>query len=308
MALESNNGNPAANKMIHLSFNSPEEEVFFAPITDKGVKLFFKRDDLIHPFISGNKWRKLKYNLIKAQQNQKTHLITFGGAYSNHLLATAAAGAKFKFKTTAFVRGESVINETLSICKIFGMNLLFTEREAYKNKQMLFDNTFRNDDEAFFIDEGGAGADAELGCREIITELKNTYDHIFCAAGKGTTSAGIINQLILSNLKAIFHMVPVLKSGEFIAKDIAPLIPLKTSYQLHCDYHFGGYAKTQPNLIQFIKDFSASTGILTDPVYTGKALFCIKDLAEKNYFSSGAKVLMIHTGGLFGLLGMKEKF
>ena len=294
--------------MLQLNFNSPEEEVFYPPFRDFGIRLFFKRDDLIHPFISGNKWRKLKFNLIKAQKEAKTHLVTFGGAYSNHLLATAAAGARFGFKTTAFVRGENMCNEVLSICKVFGMELIFVDRDTYKNKSGLYEQHYANNLSTYFIDEGGAGLEAEFGCREIISELQNTYDHIFCSVGTGTTVAGIINGVTTQKLNTKVHAVSALKNGSFLRNDIDNLLIKPIFYTLHTNHHFGGYAKSEPELIDFIKDFSSSTGILIDPVYTAKTLFCIKDLTSMNYFKKDARILMIHTGGLFGLLGMKEKF
>src|SRR5690606_16926723 len=137
------------------------------------------------------------------------HLVSFGGAYSNHILALAAAGAKFGFRTTAFIRGEVVNNEMLSLCRIFGMELIFVSREAYKNKEDLYKDYFKGQDSSFFIDEGGAGKDAERGCREIISELKQDYDYICCAAGTGTTAAGIINGIISRNLNTSFNLVPV---------------------------------------------------------------------------------------------------
>lgn len=294
--------------MINLAFHSPEEEIFYPSITDHHVRLFLKRDDLIHPFISGNKWRKLKYHLLKSKKNNKKHIVTFGGAYSNHILATAAAGARFNFKTTAFIRGEEVENPTLKFCQLFGMELIFVSREDYKDKIALYHQHFKNDPQTYYIDEGGFGLEAELGCREIIQELNQGYDHIFCAAGTGATSAGIINQIHIQGLKTQFHMIPVLKGGSFLREDIQKLLVENITFHLHEDYHFGGYAKTQPILIDFIKDFTAKTGILIDPVYTGKALFAIMDLASKNTFAKDSKILMIHTGGIFGTLGMLDKF
>ncbi len=294
--------------MPHLDFHSPEEEIFYPLFKEKQIRFFMKRDDLIHPFISGNKWRKLKYNLQKAKSLNKTHLITFGGAFSNHILATSCAGAKFGFKTTAFIRGERVENEILTFCKMYGMDLIFVDRESYKNKNFLFESYFKNNTEAYFIDEGGSGQEAEKGCREIIKELNQTYDHIFCAAGTGTTAAGIINEMQAQNLTSKFNMVPVLKGGGFLKDQVSALLDKDYHYNIHEDYHFGGYAKTQPPLIAFIKDFAAKTGILTDPVYTGKALYCIKDLAEKDFFKPNSKILMIHSGGIFGILGMLNKF
>ncbi|OAQ42416.1 1-aminocyclopropane-1-carboxylate deaminase [Pedobacter psychrophilus] len=292
---------------MELKFNSIEEEINYPPISDF-VSLSFKRDDLIHPFISGNKWRKLKFNLIKARELNKKHLVTYGGAYSNHLLASAAAGAKFNFKTSAFVRGEEANNPILNLCRLFGMNLIFVSREDYKNKAKLVSNNFNDNNEVYVLEEGGFGFEAEKGCREIITELKNNYDHIFCSAGTGATAAGIINQVSLSQLKTTVHIVSLLKGGEFLKTEIDKLLIHKIEYQLHTDYHFGGYAKTKPELINFIKDFTQQTGILIDPVYTSKTLFAIQDLASKNYFKKNDKVLMIHTGGLFGILGMMDKF
>ena len=262
---------------------------------------------MIHPFISGNKWRKLKYNLLKAKAEGKNHLVTFGGAWSNHLLATACAAARFGFKSTAFVRGEDVQNETLLLCRLFGMQLIFTTRESYRDKNKLYLDNFGNDDNTYFVDEGGSGTEAARGCAELIDELPAVFDHIFVAAGTGTTAAGIINGVSQNNIHTQVQVVSALK-GDFLRAEIDKLIQTPSNYQLHTNYHFGGYAKTQPELLQFISDFSASTGILLDPVYTGKTLFAAIDLIRKGAFPPGSKLLAIHTGGLFGLLGMKEKF
>ncbi len=267
-----------------------------------------KRDDLIDPYISGNKWRKLKFLIAHARSTHKKHLVTFGGAYSNHLLATAAAAARFGFKTTAFVRGEPVNNEMLMLCRLYGMQLQFTSRESYKDKKQLFETHFASDESAFFIDEGGASEEATLGCAEIITELKQTYDHIFCAAGTGTTAAGLLKGIHQQQLKTQLHVIPVLKNGHFIADEILKYTGSVAQLNLHTDYDFGGYAKTTPALIQFIKTFTASTGLLIDPVYTGKAFYAVTDLLQKGFIEKSDRILVIHTGGLMGILGMKEKF
>src|SRR5471030_473340 len=141
---------------IDLEIFSPVHQINDKLFDERGLKVFIKRDDLIHPIISGNKWRKLKYLLKKAQSVNKTHLVSFGGAYSNHLLATAAAAAKFGFKSTGIVRGEEVINDTLFLCRLHGMNLIFTDRESYRDKPVLFAKYFSGDEQAFFINEGGA--------------------------------------------------------------------------------------------------------------------------------------------------------
>jgi 1-aminocyclopropane-1-carboxylate deaminase len=293
---------------IHFEIFSPVHQIKDTFFDEQDLKVFIKRDDLIHPIISGNKWRKLKYLLGQAQLENKSHLVTFGGAYSNHLLATAAASAKFGFKSTGFVRGEEINNDTLFLCRLHGMNLIFTSRESYKQKQALFDQHFANDNEAFFIDEGGSSVLGAKGCSELIDELNEPYDHIICACGTGTTAAGIINGISAHHSDTLFHGIPVLKNGEFMRDEIDKFLTRPADYQLHTGYHFGGYGKTDDELIKFIKQFVAATGILIEPVYTGKMLYALYDLVAKKKFKNGSRILAIHTGGIWGLLGMKEKF
>ncbi|MDB5031509.1 pyridoxal-phosphate dependent enzyme [Mucilaginibacter sp.] len=293
---------------IDFEIFSPVHQIQDKLFDEQGLKVFIKRDDLIHPVISGNKWRKLKYLLKQAQTENKTHLITFGGAYSNHLLAVAAAAARFGFKSTGFVRGEQVSNDTLFLCRLHGMNLIFTDRESYRDKSSLFDKHFADDRKAFFIDEGGASVLAAKGCSELVDELTDPYNHIFCACGTGTTAAGIINGLSANHLPTRFHGIPVLKNGGFLRQDVNAFLTEPADYQLHTEYHFGGYGKVDEQLIEFVRQFVASTGILIEPVYTGKMLYALYDLAGKKYFESGSRILAIHTGGIWGLLGMKDKF
>lgn len=273
-----------------------------------GHPIWIKRDDLIDPFISGNKWRKLKYILYEAAKHAKTHLVTFGGAYSNHLLATAAAAAKNRLRATAFVRGEEVNNEVLMLCKLFGMQLIFIDRERYKNKLALFDEYFGTNPDAYFIDEGGASKEAILGCAEIIDELPAHFDHIFCAAGTGTTSAGLLSGIQAKDLRTQLHVVSVLKGGIFIQDEITRYNPNLSNLTLHTEYHFGGYAKTTPALVNFIKQFVAETGLLIDPVYTGKMFFAIRDLLAQGIIKKKSKILAVHTGGIFGIFGKKNLF
>ena len=293
--------------MQNFSFHSPEQKVHHPLYDLKGIEVSFKRDDMIHPFISGNKWRKLKYNLKKAYDERKSHIVTFGGAWSNHILATACAGAIFGYSTEAFIRGEIVDNPVLGMCQLFGMKLHFISREQYHDKQQLF-TSLSTPDQAYFIDEGGRGMEATIGCREIITELSATYSHIFCAAGTGTTAAGIAMALSENNLSSKLHVIPVLKGGSFIADEMQKLCAPMGQTLLHTDYHFGGYAKTKSELIDFIKDFVAKTGILIEPTYTGKALYALHDLIKRDTFQSGERILFVHTGGLTGLLGMLDRF
>ncbi len=284
----------------------------FSPIHsfshDALTQIFVKRDDLIDPYISGNKWRKLKYILKDATEKRKDHLVTFGGAYSNHLVATAAVATRNGLKATAFVRGEEVQNEMLFLCQLFGMHLIFVDRESYRHKNLLFEEYFNGQESAYFIDEGGAGEEAVKGCSEIIEELTDSYDYIFCAAGTGTTAAGLLKGINTAKLTTELHVIPVLKGGDFIASAICNYEKNISKLHLHTDYHFGGYAKTTPALIKFIKEFIANTGLLVDPVYTAKMFYAINDLVSKNKLKKDAKILAIHTGGLLGMLGMKEKF
>ncbi|MES2379180.1 MAG: pyridoxal-phosphate dependent enzyme [Bacteroidota bacterium] len=293
---------------IDLEIFSPVQQINNKLFAERDLLVYIKRDDLIHPIISGNKWRKLKYLLKKAQAQNKTHLVTFGGAYSNHLLATAAAAAKFGFKTTGIVRGEEGNNDTLFMCRLHGMNLIFTDRESYRDKQALFNKYFAGNDDAFFINEGGASPEAAKGCSELVDELTEAYDQIFCAAGTGTMAAGIINGLAQHHLPTTLNVIPVFKNGGFIADEVDKLLTAPANYQLHTDYHFGGYGKVNDELIKFIKTFIADTGILIDPIYTGKMMYAIYDLAKKGHFAPGSRILAIHSGGIWGLLGMKDKF
>ncbi len=293
---------------IDLEIFSPVQPIHGKLFEEKGIRVFIKRDDLIHPIISGNKWRKLKYLLQEAQSQNKTQLVTFGGAYSNHLLATAAAAAKFGFKATGIVRGEEVQNDTLFLCRLHGMELIFTDRESYRDKHALFEKYFEHNESAFFIDEGGASARGAKGCSELVNELTDSYDDIFCACGTGTTAAGIINGLQEHTLPTRFNAIPVFKNGDFMRDVINALLTVPANYKIHTAYHFGGYGKTDERLIDFIKHFVADTGILIEPIYTGKMLYALCDLARQDYFARGSSILAIHSGGIWGLLGMKEKF
>lgn len=261
---------------------------------------------MIHPFISGNKWRKLKYTLENARNQGKDHLITFGGAYSNHLVATACAAAKFGFRSTGFVRGEQVSNPSLMLCKLFGMELHFISRERYRGKQEVYNSFFGKLSNTYFIDEGGASNEAVEGCAELVRELSQPFDHIFCAAGTGTTAAGILKGIYEFSPGTALHMVPVLKNGAFIKDEVSRYVAA-TNLHLHTDYHFGGYARTTPELLNFISKFAARTGILLDQVYTGKMAFAAYQLISENAFAEGSKILLVHTGGLLGLMSQAEK-
>lgn len=286
-----------------MDFYSPIQSVYY-----KGLSIDIKRDDLIDPIISGNKWRKLKWNIAEAKKNDKNHLITFGGAFSNHLIATAALSAKSGFKSTAFVRGEKVNNHMLLLCELYGMDLRFVDRTLYKDKNQLFETYFGDNNSAYFIDEGGAGELAVKGCAEIIGELTTFYQHIVCAAGTGTTVAGLLKGIHLHQKQTKLHVIPVLKPSGFIKEEIETYQKDLSLLRLHPDFHFGGYAKTTDELLKFIKDFASETGVLLDPIYTGKAMFALISLIGHNVVPKSDKILFIHTGGLLGLFGKQEEF
>ena len=270
------------------------------------ITLHIKREDLIHPFISGNKFRKLKYNLLKANKENKTQLLTFGGAFSNHIAAVAYAGKKNNFETIGIIRGdelESQIyeNPTLLFAQECGMKFHFVTREEYKDKNTdLFIEKFRNIYGDFYlIPEGGANSLAVKGCEEILTEEDSQYSHICCSIGTGGTISGLINSSH-SHQKIIgFSSL----KGDFLSEDIRKFA-VKTNWELITDYNFGGYGKINEELVRFINDFYQQTNIPLDPIYTGKMLYGIVDLIEKDYFPNGAKILAIHTGGIQGIKGM----
>ncbi len=286
-----------------MEFYSPIQQIKF-----KDLVIDVKRDDLIDPIISGNKWRKLKWILKDAINSKKTHLVTFGGAFSNHLIAAAAIAAKYRLKSTAFVRGHRVENHMLLICRLFGMELIFIDREAYKNKLAVFETYFSGNNQACFIDQGGVCEQAVKGCAEIIQELPVEFDHIVCAAGTGATAAGLLRGVAQQNLKTKIHVIPVLKPNHFIYDVIASYQKNTDRLWVHQNFHGGGYAKTNDELLYFIKDFAKETGLLLDPVYTGKAMLGLIKLVYENVISKNHRILFLHTGGIWGLPGKQAEF
>jgi 1-aminocyclopropane-1-carboxylate deaminase len=270
--------------------------------------LFIKREDLLHPYVSGNKFRKLKYNLIQAKVENHHTLLTFGGAFSNHILAVAAAGKEQNFKTIGVIRGEELFskiddNPTLQKAKEFGMEFEFVSREEYRTKHELsFIEKLENKFGRFYlIPEGGTNDLAIRGCEEILTEVDKEFDYICCAVGTGGTISGIINSTFAHQKVLGF---PALK-GDFLNEDIRKFAK-KYNWELITDYHFEGYGKVSELLIDFINDFKKENDVLLDPIYTGKMVFGVIDLIQKDYLPKGSKILLIHTGGLQGIQGMNN--
>lgn len=270
------------------------------------VELFLKREDKIHPFVSGNKYRKLKYNLFEAEKQGLKTLLTFGGAFSNHIVAVASAGKIFGFNTIGVIRGEEMFdnidsNPTLSFAKQCGMQFKFVSRNLYYEKiDLNFITKLEEEFGSFYlIPEGGTNALAIKGCEEILTKADKSFDFVCTCVGTGGTISGLINS---SNPNQKILGFPALK-GDFLQEDIAKFAT-KTNWELITDYHFGGYAKINTTLVSFINKFKKNYNMPLDPVYTGKMMFGVFDLIAKNYFPKGSKILIIHTGGLQGIAGM----
>ena len=272
------------------------------------VELYIKRDDLNHPLISGNKLRKLKYNLIEASEKGFSKIVTFGGAFSNHILATAAAGKEFGFETIGVIRGEELINQiddnpTLLEARNLGMKFYFVSREVYRNKnaEVFLKELEEKFGSFYLVPEGGTNELAIKGCEEILEEEDSSFDFVCCAVGTGGTISGIINAS-KTNQKILGF--PALK-GDFLYNDIRKFVH-QNNWDLILDYHFGGYGKIKPELITFLNKFYLETNVPLDPLYNGKMMFGIIDLIAKNYFPSGSKILAIHTGGLQGIKGVNK--
>jgi len=273
------------------------------------VKLFIRREDLIHPFVSGNKFRKLKYNLIQAKKENQTTLLTFGGAFSNHIAATAYAGREQGFDTIGIIRGEelaSKINEnpTLKFAQNCGMKFVFVSRETYKlkNFQEYLLELKQSLDSFYLIPEGGTNELAIKGCEEILVEKDKKYDFICCAIGTGGTISGVINSSYSHQKILGFSSL----KGDFLKEDICKFAK-NTNWDLISHYHFGGYGKVSNELILFINEFYIKNAIPLDPIYTGKMVFGVLDLIKKGFFPENSKILLIHTGGIQGIQGMNIK-
>lgn len=271
-----------------------------------GLTAAMLRLDKIHPEISGNKWFKLKYNIAAAKANDCNGILTYGGAYSNHIAATALACKEASLPCTGIIRGEehyNHLNHTLQTAENNGMGLVFVSREDYRSGkaastwEMIFPDYH-------IVPEGGHNATGAKGCEEILAVCPTTaYTHILCATGTGTTLAGLINS---AQPYQQVTGIPVLKGAQYLEKEVTDLLlPGGTCHwQLLYDHHGGGYAKKSPTLIDFINSFYNETGIPTDFIYTGKLVMAFRELAQQGYFPENSKVLLIHTGGLQGNLSL----
>lgn len=295
--------------MFLSNFQSINEHIIFEVFKAHKCSVFLKREDLLHPSVSGNKFRKLKYNIAQALENGNDTLVTFGGAYSNHISATAAAGKIAGLKTIGIIRGEELEgahkeNPTLAFAESCGMTFKFVSREHYKLKDTTayLAGISDNYPNSYLLPEGGTNALAIKGCAEILTEADADFNYICTSVGTGGTMAGLVSaskahQTVVgySALKGTFQVTEVQKYTS------------KNNFTIKDSYCFGGYAKIDSQLVRFINEFKEETGILLDPIYTAKMMFGVMEDIQKGYFPENSRILAVHTGGLQGITGMNEK-
>lgn len=277
--------------------------------TKNDIEIHIKREDLLHEFVSGNKFRKLKYNLLKAKEENHKTILTFGGAFSNHISAVSYAARTMEFRSIGIIRGEELLgkiqqNPTLKFAQQNGMKFEFVSREDYRKKdsEAFIERLKQKFGDFYLLPEGGTNDLAVKGCEEILTEQDNIFDYLCCPVGTGGTISGLINS---SKPHQTVLGFPALK-GDFLEDEIRKFAK-KDNWKLIKDYHFGGYAKINEGLIAFINEFKKQTNVPLDPVYTAKMCYGIYDLIRKNYFKKGTKILLIHTGGLQGIAGMNQR-
>lgn len=265
------------------------------------IELDIKRDDLIHPTVSGNKWRKLKYLLMDAQAKGCQTLVSMGGNWSNHLHALAYAGKELGFKTAAFVRAHQGqrLTPTLEDCRQWGMELIFTSRLDYAQLRHSFQwNHFAEQfPQSYWISEGGFSELAIKGVEEIGLELEQQYDHIFVGTGSGATLVGLAKACPESSVTG----VAAFSGAEYLLGQLEPFLKPQTNWRIDTEHHCGGFAKSNAVLESLIEEFHRHNDVQLDLVYNGKCLLAIKDAVEKGRIQQSDKVLMIHTGGLQGM-------
>ncbi len=288
---------------ISLNINNAVVQPFTLPeYSGKGIVTNILRLDAIHPVVSGNKWFKLKYYLQEALEQQYSSILTFGGAWSNHIIATAYIARFYGLHAIGIIRGERplYVSHTLEAARKYGMILEFINRKSYsmKNNDEFRTVVKKKFGRVYFIPEGGAGLHAIKGSEEILSLVDiHRYSHIICCMGTGTMYTGLLNA---SNPDQQVIGIPVLKGMNWLPRTFTQSRQKSNFCKIINEYHFGGYAKKTAALIQFMNYFYLQTGIPTDFVYTAKLLFACTDLVAKNYFPMGSTILIIHSGGLQG--------
>ena len=304
---------PPLNYTDHLH-PSPLQRLQSPFLEQANIQLYVKRDDLIHPQFGGNKWRKLKYNLEYAREKQFDTLLTFGGAWSNHIYATAAAGKYFGFSTIGLIRGEEhkPLNTTLSFAKDCGMQLHYINRAEYRQKaEAAYQNKIKQQfGDVYILPEGGSNSLALRGCAETVKEISNEiekpFDIICCASGTGATLAGLISAINHGQTAIGFS---ALKGGEFLNHEVETFLQREKTnsstknWRIETGFHFGGYAKVNDALLQFMSEFQLQYGFALDAVYTGKMFYGLFELIKAKRFKPGTSIIAIHSGGLQGNKG-----
>lgn len=269
------------------------------------IELYLLRLDLIDTDISGNKWFKLKHNIIEMQRQKKNTLLTYGGAFSNHIAATAKACKIYGVNAVGIIRGEEVNNHTLNQARKNGMKLFFVTRQLYRSKELLKQYTLQqfSENEIYIVPEGGANTLGAQGSKEIADLINVPFNYLVMACGTGTTLAGVAS--VLKTQQKVIG-IPVLKGAYFLEKEIISLSANEAlgNFELCYDYHFGGYAKYTLELIGFIQEFKQQYNIELDFVYTGKMMYGVFDLIKQKYFPDNSVVIVIHSGGIQGNLGI----
>jgi 1-aminocyclopropane-1-carboxylate deaminase len=290
--------------------DSRSHQILLDGLMESGIQIFLKREDEIHPEISGNKWRKLKYNIEYMQEQGLKTLVTFGGAFSNHIAATAAAAEIFGLNAIGIIRGERlpVLNDTLSRAERQGMKLHFSPRTRYREDKPGIAQEIMGSEAYHLIPEGGSNELGVKGCEEILTEKeKEDFDIITVAAGTGATAAGILRSI--SSFDVDMRVYSALK-GDFLEHEIIEFSGLSagnSGFSITDDYSFGGYARTSPELFDFMTMFYNLNAVKLDPIYTSKMLFGLNEEIKLGLIKPNSKVLAIHTGGLQGIEGIEKR-
>lgn len=283
------------------------------PNVSTDIKVYMKRIDHVHPIISGNKWFKMKYNIAEMMEQGMDTLLTFGGAFSNHIHAAAMAGKIFGFKTIGLIRGEEhlPLNETLQFAVDNGMELHYIDRTTFRERESegFLKSIKGKFGDVYILPLGGTNNIALKGCAEIVNQIDIEYDYICSASGSGGTFAGIVAGLNGDKKGIVF---PALKGGGFLEEVISNLVfeySVKhfSNWSLNKDYHFGGFAKLTKELVEFTKDFKKLNSFELDYIYTNKMMFGIAELIKGGYFKSGETIVAIHSGGLQGNFGMLKR-
>jgi 1-aminocyclopropane-1-carboxylate deaminase len=289
---------------LNLQIPSPIKLITKHPGIDMGIQIYIKRDDLIHPEISGNKWRKLKYNIEQAKLLNADTLVTAGGAWSNHLAATAAAGKLLNFKTIGIIRGEEPPqwSSTLLYCKNQGMEFIFKARREFDRLHNSISNDSLNSFQSFYIPMGGDNEWGRLGCEEIMNEISVDFD-VFCLpVGTGATLQGVANSCTDKNILGF----SALKNPSQHSNELIEWVNNRSDIELYFDNQFGGFAKSSAELDNFIVSFYQQNKIMLDPVYTGKMMFYLFESIKRNQFKNGTSIVCLHTGGLQGIAGYPD--